>query len=167
MAIRDLTSEAAPASGDEVAIWDASAFHTDRCTLGAIATLTGTLLNVTTNVLSGTWTPSTSGTTNVAALTAYLSTYFRVGNAVTISGRLDVTATAAATATSFDMTLPVTPAFAGGLIEGGGVFSSGVNGSAHGRIIAGVNSATTCYWDYISTGVGSNAFFFTFTYRLS
>ena len=43
---------------------------------------------------SGTYTPTLTNTTNVAASTAYVCQYMRVGSVVTVSGRVDIDPTA-------------------------------------------------------------------------
>ncbi len=58
------------------------------------------------NLLSGTYTPTLTNTTNVSASTAYVTGYYRVGNSVTVYGRVDIDATLAAP-TELQMTLPV------------------------------------------------------------
>ena len=62
------------------------------------------------NVLSGTYTPSLTNTTNVAASTARLATYMRVGNTVTVAGQLDIDPTAAG-AVLLGISLPVASNF--------------------------------------------------------
>jgi hypothetical protein len=56
----------------------------------------------------GTYTPSETSTTNVAASTEYVNMFYRVGNKVTVSGREDIDPTAASAAlTEFKLTLPI------------------------------------------------------------
>jgi len=58
-------------------------------------------------VTSGTYTPTLTNDTNIAASTAYLCQYLRVGDIVYISGRADVDpTTAAGTATRLEVSLP-------------------------------------------------------------
>ncbi|UQM93923.1 minor tail protein [Stenotrophomonas phage vB_Sm_QDWS359] len=57
---------------------------------------------------SGVYTPALTNGANVASSTAYAIQWSRVGNVVTVSGRVDVTPTAAAdTTTRVDVALPV------------------------------------------------------------
>lgn len=60
-------------------------------------------------IRSGTYTPTLTNVTNVGASTAYECQWLRVGNVVTVSGKVDIDATAAA-ATELGMSLPVTSA---------------------------------------------------------
>jgi hypothetical protein len=57
-------------------------------------------------VASGTYTPTLTSVTNVAASTAYVCQYIRVGSVVTVSGKLDIDPTAAA-ATELGVSLPI------------------------------------------------------------
>jgi hypothetical protein len=59
------------------------------------------------NLLSSTYTPTLTNTTNVAASTAYVTNYCRVGNMVTVAGRLEIDPTATG-ATELGISLPIT-----------------------------------------------------------
>lgn len=54
----------------------------------------------------GTYTPTLTGVTNVAASTAYVAQYLRLGNTVTVSGKVDIDVTAAG-ATELGISLPI------------------------------------------------------------
>lgn len=58
------------------------------------------------NVFSGTYTPTLTNSANIAASTAYQCQYMRLGNAVTVSGRVSIDPTAAGLI-QMEMTLPV------------------------------------------------------------
>jgi len=61
---------------------------------------------------SGTYTPTLTNTTNVAASTAYVTSYMRVGNVVTVGFKVDIDATlAASTATLLGFSLPIASNF--------------------------------------------------------
>lgn len=60
----------------------------------------------------GTYTPTLTNTTNVAASTAYVCQYMRVGNTVTVSGKMDLDATASAALTTVGISLPIASDFA-------------------------------------------------------
>lgn len=68
------------------------------------ATFAGTV--TASNLLSGTYTPTLTGVTNVAATTSAVCQYMRVGNVVTVSGAVQVDPTAAA-GTALRLSLPV------------------------------------------------------------
>jgi hypothetical protein len=56
---------------------------------------------------SGTYTPTETDIANIATSTSNLATYIQVGLVVHVSGSIAITATAAATTSSIDITLPV------------------------------------------------------------
>lgn len=56
---------------------------------------------------AGTYTPGLTNVTNVAASTAYECQYMRVGNVVTVSGRVDVDPTTAGISTELGIALPI------------------------------------------------------------
>ena len=60
----------------------------------------------------GTYTPTLTNGSNVAASTAFAAQYLRVGNTVTVSGQCDVDPTAASTATTLGISLPIASALA-------------------------------------------------------
>lgn len=61
-------------------------------------------------VKSDTYTPTLTNTTNIAASTARVATYVRVGNTVTVSGQLDIDPTSTG-AVLLGISLPVASAF--------------------------------------------------------
>jgi len=62
------------------------------------------------NVFSGTYTPTLTNTTNVAASTAYVTQYMRVGNVVTVSGGVSVDPTTTGS-TVLGISLPIASNF--------------------------------------------------------
>jgi hypothetical protein len=109
----------APASGDTLNYW----LHNLTITAGSItstgivvlmsdgATKWYALTNTTTDDYSGTYTPTLSNTTNVAASTAQVCQYMRVGDTVTVSGGVWIDPTAATTKTVLGLTIPVASNF--------------------------------------------------------
>jgi len=63
------------------------------------------------DIRSGTYTPTLNEKTNVSASTAYACQWMRVGNVVTVSGRVDVTAAGLGTTTELGISLPVASTF--------------------------------------------------------
>lgn len=79
-------------------------------------------------IASGTYTPTIAGVANVAASTARVCQWVRVGNVVTVSGNMDIDPTLAApTGTSFDITLPIASAFSAQNQCGGAGYRLGSN----------------------------------------
>jgi hypothetical protein len=87
------------------------------------------------NVFSGTYTPSLTNTTNIAASSTSTCQYMRVGDVVTVSGQVTIDPTAAG-ACNMKMTLPIASAF-GSSRQAGGTFATLTGGQAdQGAIIA-------------------------------
>src|SRR5262249_52774627 len=76
-------------------------------TFAGTASFTGSVGGLLT---SGTYIPVITNGKNVAASTAFSNQYFRVGNVVTVSGKVDINAKAAATAI-ITITLPIPSTF--------------------------------------------------------
>ena len=123
------------------------------------------------NVLSGTYTPTVTASTNCAAVTAFTCQYLRVGSVVTVSGKVYGSATATNTETIFTMTVPINSNFATveqcggtGRSAEGGVAPSGAGYVAFVNAI----SANTVRFSYTAPavlGTGGN-FWFSFTYLI-
>jgi len=86
-------------------------------------------------IVTGTYTPTLTGVTNVAASTAYVCQYLRVGPMVTVSGRVSIDPTAGATLTQLGISLPVPSAFTAAEQCGGAAAASAVAGYS-GSILA-------------------------------
>lgn len=75
----------------------------------------------------GTYTPTLTNNTNVAASTAYVTGYYRLGNSVTVYGKIDIDATlAASTATEMGISLPIASDLAAEEDLGGSAVSDAV-----------------------------------------
>jgi hypothetical protein len=108
---------------------------------------------------AGTYTPSLTNVANVAASTAYLCQYLRVGNIVTVAGAVTIDATTTGT-TQLGMSLPVASNFANNY-ELGGVARSPTTDTA--RILADTtNDRANIYFTCADTA--SLLWSFTFTY---
>lgn len=114
----------------------------------------------TTAPMSNTYTPTLTNTTNVAASTAYVTGYMRVGNSITVYGKVDIDPTAVG-ATELRMSLPVTPGF-GGDNEAGGTAACSTTGES--VAISSVNGSGVVAFKYVATNISNNTFNFSFTY---
>jgi hypothetical protein len=114
------------------------------------------------NVFSGTYTPTLTNVTNVASSTAVTCQYMRVGNVVTVSGQVSITATAGAATTVLDMSLPIASAFT---LErqAGGVFSNG--GNKYGRVAANATDDRFSF-SYNAPDASVAVMFFNVTYQV-
>lgn len=113
--------------------------------------------------VSGTYLPTLTNVTNVAASTAYAAQYLRVGNVVTVSGKVDIDATlAASTATELGVSLPVSSNFGAEEDCGGNAISDSV-ASLSARIKAdSTNDRASVVFKAISLTNDSYSFEFTY-----
>lgn len=111
----------------------------------------------------GTYTPTLTNVTNVAASTAYQAQYLRVGATVTVSGRVDVDPTATG-ACELGITIPIASNF--GAVEdcaGTGCMVAIAQESA--GILADItNDRVSMQW--VATDITNQAMYFTFTYQV-
>lgn len=117
------------------------------------------------NVLSGTYTPSVTAEANLdATTTATQAQYMRVGQVVTVSGRFNANPTLTATATSFELSLPIASNI-GAVEDAAGVaFAGGIAGM--GAAISGSVANDTAVVTWVSTDVTAQDFSYTFTYEI-
>lgn len=112
---------------------------------------------------SSTYTPTLTNTTNVDASTAYVTGYMRVGNSITVYGKVAIDPTAVG-ATELRMSLPVTPGF-GNDYEAGGTASCSTTAESIG--ISAVAGSGVVAFKYTATNISNNTFNFSFTYTYS
>lgn len=117
-----------------------------------------------TALVSGTYTPTLFNTTNVAASTAYVCQYMRVGNTVTVSGQVDIDVTLTATSTVLGMSLPIASAVANANEVGG--TSACPTVAALVTAILGDATNDRATFQFVSTDTNNNSMYFTFTYRI-
>ena len=117
------------------------------------------------NIFSGTYTPTLTNTTNIASSTAFRCQYMRVGNVVTVSGRVTIDPTASGTLTELSMTLPVDATFAD-QEELGGVFAGSGSGTGNCGNIRAETSTENALFQFIPDSGASRTYFFTLTYRI-
>lgn len=116
-------------------------------------------------LLSGTYTPTLTNVTNVAASTAYQCQYMQVGNTVTVSGKIDIDKTANGAA-EVGVSLPVASNF-GAEEDCAGLAADTINGGGPGLYIKA--DAANNRASFNSTGGsdgGNTSHFFTFTYQV-
>lgn len=88
-------------------------FETDGRVSGTKLHNTGTVTGTTQQyIASGTYTPTATNVTNATAGTCEVAKWTRVGNVVSVSGRMALTPTAAATTTVWGLSLPIASNFA-------------------------------------------------------
>lgn len=113
----------------------------------------------------GRYTPTLTNTTNVSASTARECMWTRVGNTVTVAGRVEVTPTAAAdTLTVIELTLPVLPVAFGNSWEAAGTATIAFTPYRPGLIIGQSQAARI---QFHSNGTASVGAVFNFSYQLT
>lgn len=112
---------------------------------------------------SGTYTPTLTNVTNISASTAYVCQYIRVGSVVTVSGKVDIDATAAG-AVELGMSLPIASNFAAEE-NCGGVASCETSGEDPMAIFADFTNDRATF-QANKTGTSNHGHHFTFTYRI-
>lgn len=114
---------------------------------------------------SGTYTPTLTGVANVGASTAYVCQYLRVGNVVTVSGKVDVDPTLGiSTTTQLGITLPIASNF-GALEQCAGTASSPAIATQQGGIYADAAN-DRAQLDFKAIDPNNNSWYFTFTYQI-
>lgn len=126
--------------------------------------VSGTSTGTVPTLASGTYTPTLTNTTNVAASTAYQCQYMRVGSVVTVSGRVDIDPTTAGIDTAMKMSLPIASNFGNNSDCGGTAFSFGIAGL--GAAIEADNTSDVAYFHFVPSSNAYNGFFFSFTYSI-
>jgi len=135
-------------------------------TFSQAVTATAAGINVPTSALgtahSGTYTPTVSATSNVAASGVNLNNYCRIGNFVQVSGYMTVDVTSAG-ATSFEIDLPVASNLANAFeLSGSGAGQT----SSEGIAIYGSAANNTAVFQYTSVGTANQGVTYTFGYRV-
>lgn len=113
---------------------------------------------------SGTYTPTLANVANLAASTAYQCQYLRVGSTVTVSGKVDVDPTLAATSTQLGISLPIASNLGAAEDCAGAAFSSAIAGQ--GAAILGDATNNRAQMQWLSGDITNQAMYFTFTYEI-
>lgn len=144
-----------PAAGSFTTLAATSGLSIGRTAVTAPASTDG-------NVFSGTYTPTLTNTTNVASSTAYTCQYLRVGDVVSVSGKVDLTATATGSFV-LGLSLPVASDLATGQNVGGTFAAFAVSETNAGAIYAdSTNNRATL--QRVAQTTGGIGYYFHFTY---
>lgn len=117
-----------------------------------------------TGLAHGTYTPTLTNVANLDASTAYQCQYMRVGNTVSVSGKVDIDPTLAATSTQLGISLPVASNLGAAEDCAGVAFASGVAGQ--GAAILGDATNNRAQLQYVSGDVTNQAMYFSFQYEV-
>jgi len=132
---------------------------------GTFTSLQADTITNDTGLAAGTYTPTRSAEANLDAnVTMTEAQYLRVGNTVTVSGRFTADPTLTATATSFEITLPVASNFGAAEDAAGVAFCGSIAGQ--GAEIIGVAANDTAKIQWVATDVTSQTWSYTFTYQV-
>jgi hypothetical protein len=144
---------------------------TPACALDAVGGIQTSSITVTSpattdgNIFSGSYTPTLTNVTNVAASTAYLCQYMRVGNVITVSGRVAIDPTSASVLTELRMTLPVATTF-NAQQRCGGTFARGGTGTGNCGAISADTTNNIALFAYTPSSNANFDHWFSFTYTL-
>jgi hypothetical protein len=114
-------------------------------------------------IVAGTYTPTLTNTTNVAASTSASCNYMRVGNQVNVTGRIAIDPTAAV-ATVLEISLPIASNIGGAADIGGVGACSAV--ASNGATIDGNAANNTANLSYIAIDLSNRVWTFTFMYEV-
>lgn len=115
-------------------------------------------------IASGTYTPTLTNVANLDASTAYQCQYLRVGDTVTVSGKVDVDPTTTLISTQLGISLPIASNI--GAVEdcAGCAAASGIAGQSAAIIGDAANDRALMQW--VAADVTNQGMFFTFTYQV-
>lgn len=117
-----------------------------------------------TGLASGVYTPTLTSVANVAASTPYECQYIRVGNTVTVSGKVDVDPTLTATSTQLGISLPIASNLGAAEDCAGTAFSPAI--ASQGAAVLGDATNNRAQMEWLSGDVTNQAMYFTFTYQV-
>lgn len=132
-------------------------------TAAQVATIISTAVASALNITSGTYTPTLTNTTNVAASTANVSQYLRVGAMVIVAGFVGVDPTAAGTV-EVGISLPIASNFAANTDLVGNAAALAVAGQSAGIVGDVTNDRARLIWVAVDTA--NNNMFYLFMYRV-
>ena len=112
---------------------------------------------------SGTYTPTLTNVTNLAASTAYVAQWMRVGNVVTVSGKVDVDPTIAGLC-QLGMSLPIASNLANAEDCAGTANASGVAGQCAAILADAANDRAEMNW--IAADITNQAMYYIYTYEV-
>jgi hypothetical protein len=112
----------------------------------------------------GTYTPTLNIINNLSDVTAFSCSYSRVGNVVTVSGRIDVDPTLTATLTTVDISLPFASNFASSVQGAGTAVAPNIAGQCAAIYSNAATDSMRMEWNTID--IANQDMYFTFTYQI-
>jgi hypothetical protein len=114
-------------------------------------------------VVAGTYTPTLTNSVNVDASTAFVSQYFRIGQIVCVTGKVNIDATSNTTSTDLGFSIPVSSNFANEQEVAGTMTSPSVQET--GSVLADTTNDRAIV-RYISAGTSNTQHFVNFCYQV-
>lgn len=118
---------------------------------------------------SGVYTPTATGVTNMGTASPFSSQYMRVGNTVTVSGKVNVDPTSASTLTRLRLTLPIASDIqndedVAGIMQ---CFDAANNAFQETGVVRGDGTNNEAFLEFhCGSNAGSRAVFFHFSYQI-
>lgn len=122
------------------------------------------LIGATNYIISGTYTPTLTNVANLSASTAYQCQYIRVGRVVTVSGKVDVDPTLAATSTQLGISLPIASNLGANEDCAGSAFANAIAGQ--GAAILGDATNNRAQMEWVSADITNQSMYFIFQYEV-
>lgn len=141
---------------------DITASRTFNVGAGTGITVNADDVALTIQTAYGTYTPTLTNVANLDASTAYACQYLRVGNTVTVSGKVDIDPTLAATVTQLGISLPIASNFTAQEQCGGTAAASGIAGQVAAIRADATNDRAELV--YVSGDITNQSMYFSFTY---
>lgn len=117
-------------------------------------------------IASGTYSPTLTAVTNIAATTTHKCQWMRVGNVVTVSGRIEIDPTSASTLSTLGISLPI-PSNFGNLEDAAGTARSVSAGVDYGGQIGADAANDRATLTFITASdVANQSWYFHFTYEI-
>lgn len=142
---------------------------------GGITQILGSGLQVGTGgtplavISTGTYTPTIANEVNIGATTPGVTSFVRIGNIVTVYGRLNIDPTTTATNTSFTMSLPIASNFTAQGDCGGTFAIAGSDSGSTGGVAGSIYEDSTndaAFFNYLPIVVTNATYGFNFTYTI-
>lgn len=111
---------------------------------------------------SSVYTPTLTNVANLDGSTAYECQYIRIGDMVTVSGKVDINPTLTATSTQLGISLPFTSDLAAAEDCAGVAFASGI--ASQGAAILGDTTNNRAQLQYVASDVTNQPMYFIFQY---
>jgi hypothetical protein len=126
----------------------------------------GSVTGTTTQyIASGTYTPTLTNVATITSSTAYLCQWMRVGNVVTVSGRVDITASSAGFIFTLGVSFPIASTITA-TANCAGAFGAGSAATTGSPCVLGDTTNLRASFSAAAVNTSSNAYYFTFTYLI-